>query len=266
MAPPPILVPEEVERYARHLVLREIGGPGQQRLKAASILIVGVGGLGSPAALYLAAAGVGRIGLVDADRVSLSNLQRQVLFAAADVGEAKVATAAARLQSLNPHIAVTTFDRRLDASCSDALVAAHDIVLDGTDDFATRFEVNAACLRQGRPLVSGALGRWTGQVGVFNHGDGPCYRCLVPEIPPDAETCQAVGVVGALGGVIGSMMALEAIKLAAGLQQGLSGRLLVYEGLGGDTRTLRLSRDPDCPGCRDRRSASGASAASGGDG
>ncbi len=248
----PRLSPGEVERYARHLVLREIGGPGQQRLKAARILVVGAGGLGSPAALYLAAAGVGTLGLLDPDRVSLSNLQRQVLFATRDVGTAKVQAGMTHLAALNPEVRIIPHDVRLDAGNADSLLAGYDIVLDGTDDFATRFAVNEACLRARRPLVSGALGRWTGQVGVFGVGDGPCYRCLVPDIPPDAETCQAVGVVGALAGVIGAMMALEAIKLATGLSEGLAGRLLIYEALAGDTRTLRVPRDPACPACRDR--------------
>lgn len=237
----------EVERYARHLVLREVGGPGQQKLKAARVLMVGAGGLGAPAALYLAAAGVGTIGLVDPDTVSLSNLQRQVLYANADVGRPKVEAATERLRALNPNTTVETHPVWLDASNAEAVVAKYDLVLDGTDDFATRFAVSDACLVQGKPLVSGALGRWTGQVGVF-HGQ-PCYRCLVPEIPPDAETCALVGVVGALAGVIGSMMALEAVKLITGAGEPLSGRLLIYDGLAGETRTVRIGRDPQCPSC-----------------
>jgi molybdopterin/thiamine biosynthesis adenylyltransferase len=237
---------EEVERYARHLVLREIGGPGQQAL-AARVLIVGAGGLGAPAALYLAAAGVGRLGLVDPDTVSLSNLQRQVLFDVGDLGSPKVAAAAAHLQRLNPHVAVTPLDRRLDDANAAGLLGDWDLVLDGTDDFATRFAVNAACVATGRTLVSGAIGRWTGQVGVFP--GRPCYRCLVREIPPDAETCAAVGVVGALAGVVGSMMALEAIKLIAGAGAPLTGRVLIYDALTGETRTVRLPPDPACPVC-----------------
>ncbi|MGI9169411.1 MAG: HesA/MoeB/ThiF family protein, partial [Caulobacteraceae bacterium] len=187
---------EEVERYARHLVLREIGGPGQQKLKAASVAIVGAGGLGCPAALYLAAAGVGRIVLIDPDTVSLSNLQRQILYGAEDIGAVKVTAAAARLRDINPHITVEPVAEPLTADNAAALIAGADVALDGTDNFATRFAVNAACVAEGRPLVSGAIGRWTGQVGVF--AGRPCYRCLVPEAPPDAETCVAVGVVGAL--------------------------------------------------------------------
>lgn len=238
----------EVERYARHLVLREIGGPGQQKLKAARVLVVGAGGLGAPASLYLAAAGIGAIGLVDPDTVSLSNLQRQVLYAAADVGRPKVEAAVERLGALNPHTSIETHSVWLDASNAGDIVSRYDFVLDGTDDFATRFAVSDACLAHGKPLVSGALGRWTGQVGVF-HGK-PCYRCLVPEVPPDAETCSLVGVVGALAGVIGSMMALEAVKLVAGAGEPLSGKLLIYDALAAETRTVRIGADPHCPSCR----------------
>jgi molybdopterin/thiamine biosynthesis adenylyltransferase len=222
----------EIERYARHLVLREVGGPGQQKLKAASALIVGTGGLGSPAALYLAAAGVGTIILVDPDEVDLSNLQRQVLYAEDVVGRPKAEAA---------------YTGAFEPANADELVEGVDLVLDGTDDFAVRYEVNAACVRHGKPLVSGAIGRWTGQVGVF--GRQPCYRCLVPEIPPDAETCVAVGVVGALAGVVGSMMALEALKLIVDAGEPLTGRLLIYDALSAETRTVKVGADPDCPVC-----------------
>lgn len=238
---------DEVERYARHLVLREVGGPGQQRLKAASVLVVGAGGLGAPAALYLAAAGVGRIVLADPDVVDASNLQRQVIYADADVGRVKVEAAAERLRALNPHVHVDCAPVHLEACNAGPLVRGVDIVLDGTDDFATRFAVNAACVHEARILVSGAIGRWTGQVGVFR--GRPCYRCLVPEVPPDAETCSAVGVVGALAGVVGSMMALEAIKLIAGAGQPLAARLLIYDALSADTRTVKIGPDPECPVC-----------------
>ena len=237
----------EVERYARHLVLREVGGPGQQKLKSASVLIVGAGGLGSPAALYLAAAGVGTIILVDPDEVDLSNLQRQVLYAEDDVGRPKAEAAADRLAALNPHIFVAGYTGAFEPANADELVEGVDLVLDGTDDFAVRYEVNAACVRHGKPLVSGAIGRWTGQVGVF--GRQPCYRCLVPEIPPDAETCVAVGVVGALAGVVGSMMALEALKLIVDAGEPLTGRLLIYDALSAETRTVKVGADPDCPVC-----------------
>jgi molybdopterin/thiamine biosynthesis adenylyltransferase len=239
----------EVERYARHLVLREVGGPGQQRLKAARVLIVGAGGLGAPAALYLAAAGVGEITLVDPDTVSLSNLQRQVLYDTADAGRVKVEAAAVRLTALNPNVRVTPAATLFTEANARNLVAGHDLVLDGTDDFATRFAVNAACVAEGVTLVSGAIGRWTGQVGVF--AARPCYQCLVPEIPPDAETCAIVGVVGALAGVIGSMMALEAIKLITDAGGPLTGRLLIYDALAAEVRTVRIGADPACPVCGD---------------
>ena len=237
----------EVERYARHLVLREVGGPGQQRLKAAHVLIVGAGGLGAPASLYLAAAGVGQITLVDPDAADLSNLQRQVIYRPSDLGAPKVEAAAAQLSALNPHVQINPVRLALDSANAGDLVASADLVLDGTDDFATRFAVNAACVAHGKPLVSGAIGRWTGQVGVFK--GQPCYRCLVPDIPPDAETCAAVGVIGALAGVIGSMMALEAIKVVTGAGEPLEGRLLIYDGLAAETRTVRIGADPGCAVC-----------------
>ena len=238
---------DEVERYARHLVLRELGGPGQQRLKAARVLIVGAGGLGAPAALYLAAAGVGELAIVDPDTIALSNLQRQVLYQTGDEGASKVARAAERLSALNPNVRVAPLEATLDEANAKELVAGRDLVLDGTDSFATRFAVNAACVAEGVPLVSGAIGRWTGQVGVFE--GRPCYRCLVPEIPPDAETCSAVGVVGALAGVIGSLMALEAIKLIGKAGEPLVGRLMIYDALAGEVRTVRIGADPECPVC-----------------
>lgn len=243
---------DEVERYARHLVLREIGGPGQQKLKAARVLIVGAGGLGSPAALYLAAAGVGTLRIVDPDVVDRSNLQRQVLFDEADIGRPKVEAAAGHLAALNPHVIVEPVHAAFDARTGAELVVGCDLVLDGTDDFETRFAGNAACVAAGVPLVSGAIGRWTGQVGVFT--GRPCYRCLVPEVPPDAETCAVVGVVGALAGVVGSMMALEAVKLLTGAGEALAGRLLIYDALAAETRTVRLAADPECDVCGSNKS------------
>ena len=238
---------DEVERYARHLVLSEVGGPGQQALKRARVLIVGVGGVGAPAALYLAAAGVGTLGLIDDDVVGLSNLQRQIAFSTSEVGRPKVQAAADRLTGLNPHVVIETHLERLTQDNAAERISAYDLVLDGTDDFQTRLWVNAACVATGRPLVSGALGRWSGQVGVF--AGRPCYRCLVPEIPPDAETCARVGVIGALAGVIGSMAALEAIKVLTGAGEALTGRLLLYDGLAGAARTVRVAADPACPVC-----------------
>jgi molybdopterin-synthase adenylyltransferase len=237
----------EIERYARHLVLREVGGPGQQKLKAARVLIVGLGGLGSPAALYLAAAGVGTLGLADPDHVALSNLQRQVLYATGDVGRAKTEATAERLGGLNPNLDLRLHALAVDGANAAGIVRGYDLVLDGTDDFGVRFAVNAACVAEKRPLVSGAIGRWTGQVGVF--AGQPCYRCLVPETPPGAETCSAVGVIGALGGVIGSLMAMEAIKLITGAGEPLTGRLMIYDGLSAETRTVRVGADPECEVC-----------------
>lgn len=238
---------DEIERYARHLVLAEVGGPGQQRLKAARVAVVGLGGVGAPAALYLAAAGIGGLTLIDHDEVALSNLQRQILFTGADTGAPKIEAGAARLAALNPHVALTPVRERLTPDNARGLLAGHDAILDGTDDFATRHAVSDAAVALGIPLVSGALGRWSGQVGVFTAR--PCYRCLAPEAPPDAETCARVGVVGALAGVVGSMAALETIKLAAGAGAPLAGRLLIYDGLAGTARTVSIIADPACPAC-----------------
>jgi molybdopterin/thiamine biosynthesis adenylyltransferase len=238
---------EEIERYARHLVLREIGGPGQQKLKAARVLIVGAGGLGAPAALYLAAAGCGFVGIADPDHVALSNLQRQVLYATADVGRPKVEAAAAVLRGLNPHVQVETHPFALKDGSAEALIADYDLVLDGTDSFASKLIINAACRGLGRPLISGALGRWTGQVALFE--GRPCYQCLMPEAPPEAETCAAVGVVGALAGAMGSMMALEAVKRITGAGRSLAGRLMIFDGLTFESRTVGVAPDPACPVC-----------------
>ncbi len=261
--------PEELERYARHIVLKEIGGPGQGRLRAAHVALIGAGALGGAAALYLAAAGVGRMTLIDADAVSLSNLQRQTLFSTEDVGRAKVDAAAARLTALNPTVAVTPVNAMVGEANAAALLSEADIVLDGCDDFPTRFAVNAACHALGVPLVSGAVGRWDGQVGVFASGltrgldlaeRAACYRCFVPEAPPEAETCAAVGIVGALTGVIGSMMALEAIKLIVGAGDALVGRVLLYDGLAATTRVAALPPDPACATCGTPQGASAGAA------
>jgi molybdopterin/thiamine biosynthesis adenylyltransferase len=252
--------PEERERYARHILLKEIGGPGQQRLKAASVAIVGAGGLGAPAALYLAAAGVGGLRLIDDDAVSLSNLQRQVLYRSDDAGAPKVERAAAALAALNPHVEIDARRERLTHANARALLGGADLVLDGTDDFATRFAVNAACHDLGVTLISGAVGRWDGQVATFKSGPTkhlppeerlPCYRCLVPQAPPDSETCAQVGIVGALTGVIGALMALEAIKEIAQAGESLAGRLFIFDGLAAQARAITLPRDPACPVCGD---------------
>ena len=249
---------EELERYSRHIMLKELGGPGQQRLKAAHVAMIGAGGLGAPAALYLAAAGVGKLTLIDPDTASLSNLQRQVLYRSADVGQPKTARAAEALKALNPHVDIVQRPERLDDANAQSLLVDADLILDGCDDFATRFAVNDAAHALGKPLISGAVGRWDGQLATFKSGltKGlpedqrlPCYRCFVPEAPPDAEPCSAVGVVGALTGVIGAMMALEAIKEIAHAGESLAGRILLYDGLAGTSRTVKLTADPECPTC-----------------
>lgn len=243
--------PVDIERYARHIVLREIGGPGQKALGAAHIAIVGAGGLGAPAALYLAAAGIGKITLIDPDEVSLDNLQRQVLFRTEDVGRPKVEAGGDALTALNPSLDLELKRAALDSGNADVLLSSADIILDGCDNFETRFAVNNASLRLGTPLVSGAVGRWDGQLSVFNRtATSPCYRCWVPEMPPDADTCARVGVVGALTGIIGSLMALETIKLVTGAGDVLDGRILLFDGLSMQSRVVKLSKDADCPACR----------------
>lgn len=247
----------EIDRYARHLVLREIGGPGQMRLRGARVLVVGAGGLGAPVCLYLAAAGVGRITLADDDTVSLSNLQRQVIFRSGQRGEMKADAAAGNMAELNPHIEVTPLHRRITAMDAD-LVARHDLVIDGTDSFTSRDEVNGACVTAGVPLLAGAIAQWEGQVTLYDpaHG-GPCMACLFPEAPAPglAPACAEAGVVGALPGVIGSIMALEAIKHLTGAGEGLRGRMLIFDGLYGETRMIATTMRADCPVCRGHRHA-----------
>ena len=244
------MTPESIERYARHLVLKEIGGPGQQALLSAKAAIVGAGGLGGPVGLYLAAAGVGQITIIDDDTVESSNLQRQVQFAHSDVGLSKALIMSDRLKELNPDIESIAVNTRLTADTAKTLLTGQDIIIDGVDSFETRFAINDACLALNIPLVSGALGRFNGQVSAFeNDAFGPCYRCLVPDIPPDAETCAAVGVVGALAGIVGSVMALEVIKTLTGAGEPLFGRLWLYDGLKADSRTITLPKDPKCGAC-----------------
>jgi adenylyltransferase/sulfurtransferase len=242
---------EELERYARHLVLRQVGGPGQARIRAARVLVIGAGGLGSPLALYLAAAGVGTIGLIDDDTVSLSNLQRQILFRTADVGRAKVEAGAAALGALNPGVAVETHALRLTAQNAAALFAGYDIIADGSDNFETRFLVNDTAFAARKTLVSAAVTEFEGQLATFKAHDGvsPCYRCLFPSPPPPGTvpSCSEAGVLGAAAGVMGSLQALEVLKEIAGFGAGLAGRLLVYEALTARFRTIALPRDSACP-------------------
>lgn len=252
------LTPEQLERYARHIMLRELGGVGQQKLLKAHMALVGLGALGGPAALYLTAAGVGKLTVIDDDAVSLSNLQRQVLFSTGEVGEPKTAAGAARLISINPDVQIVQKRARLVAANAGDLLTGADIVVDGSDSFATRFDVNAACYELGAPLVSGAVGRWSAQVSVFKAGltKGkpqkerlPCYRCLVGEMPEAEETCSAVGVVGPLTGMIGARLALEAVKEIVGVGTSLAGKLWLFDGLTGDSRLVGLPADPACVVC-----------------
>lgn len=252
------LTPEQLERYARHIMLREIGGPGQRKLLDSKVVVVGAGALGGPVATYLAAAGVGSLKIIDDDVVSLSNLQRQVQFATGDVGRAKGEVLVERLGALNPGVRVASVTRRLVAGNAEELIGEADVVVDGTDSFATRFDVNAACHALGVPLVSGAVGRWSAQVSVFRSGLTrgkpagerlPCYRCFVPDMPETEETCAMVGVMGPLTGLAGSRMALEAVKEITGAGQSMAGRVWLFDGLTGDSRTVKLTADPACPVC-----------------
>ena len=248
-----MLSDEELDRYARHLVLREVGGPGQAKIRAAKVLVVGAGGLGSPVALYLAAAGVGRLGLADDDVVSLSNLQRQILFKTADVGRPKVEAGREALAALNPHVAVDVHAVRLTEANAMALIGAYDIVADGSDNFTTRFLVNDACFFAKKTLVSAAVTEFEGQLATYKgHLPGlPCYRCLFAEPPPPntVRSCSETGVLGAAAGVMGALQALEVLKEIADLGTGLAGRVLTYRALSAEFRTARLPKDPGCPLC-----------------
>lgn len=242
-------------RYSRHLLLDEIGIDGQTRLNAARVLVVGAGGLGSPVALYLAAAGVGRITLADNDVVDLTNLQRQIAHDMGSIGENKAASAARRMAAMNPDIRIEPVPARLDGAELGAHVATADLVLDCSDNFATRHAVNRACVAHRKPLVSGAAVRFDGQVSVFDlrHDDAPCYACLFPETARDAEMrCAEFGVFAPLVGVIGATQAAEALKLLMGIGTSLSGRLMLYNALDADWRTVRLKKDPACPACAAR--------------
>jgi molybdopterin-synthase adenylyltransferase len=240
---------DELDRYARHLVLPQVGGRGQAALKAARVAVVGAGGLGSPCLLYLAAAGVGTITVIDDDLVALSNLQRQILFQTADIGQSKVSAAAERLAAVNPHVRVVPVAQRLEPGNAAELLAQHDVIADGCDSFATRLVVADTALALGVPLVSGAVGPFDGQIATFRGylQDMPCYRCLVGEATDRAaDSCAASGVLGAMTGVIGAMMALEVIREITGFGESLAGRLLLYDALGARMRTVRLPRDPAC--------------------
>jgi adenylyltransferase/sulfurtransferase len=250
----PRLSDEEILRYARHLVLPEVGVEGQRRLKDARVLLVGAGGLGSPVALYLAAAGVGRLGIVEPDVVDATNLQRQVLHGTSGLGRKKVESARDRIRDLNPHVEVVGHDAWLTSGNALEIVGGYDLVVDGTDNFATRYLVNDACVLLGRPNVYGSVFRFEGQATVFCTADGPCYRCLYPEPPAPGlvPSCAEGGVLGILPGLVGVVQATEVVKLVTGIGEPLVGRLLLVDALGMEFRTLSFRRDPRCPACGTR--------------
>jgi molybdopterin/thiamine biosynthesis adenylyltransferase len=244
---------EQIRRYSRHIILPEVGGLGQTKLLEAKVLLVGAGGLGSPAAFYLAAAGVGTLGMIDADVVDLSNLQRQILHSTADVGESKTESARETLQALNPDVTVLTYQELLHSSNIFDIIKNYDVVVDGCDNFPTRYLVNDACVMANIPNVHGSIFRFEGQATVFKPHEGPCYRCLYPEPPPPGmvPSCQEGGVLGVLPGVIGTIQAIETIKLILNIGKPLIGRLLMYDALKMTFRELRLRHDPACPLCGD---------------
>ncbi len=245
---------DEILRYSRHLLLPEVTLEGQKRLRAARVLLVGAGGLGSPLALYLAAAGVGRIGLVEFDRVDLTNLQRQVLYSTADVGRPKLEAARERLAGLNPEIEIVPHAARLSSANAMEIVAGYDVIVDGTDNFPTRYLVNDACVVLGKPNVHASVFRFDGQLAVFDAARGPCYRCLFPEPPPPGlvPSCADGGVLGVLPGILGTLQALEVLKLLLGRGEPMIGRLLLVDALGMRFREIAIARDPACPVCGER--------------
>jgi len=247
----PTLSPEEIKRYSRHLIMPEVGMDGQRRLKAGSVLCIGAGGLGSPAAMYLAAAGIGRIGIVDFDVVDFSNLQRQLLHGTSDVGTSKNESAKRRINDLNPHVQVDTYETLLTSQNALDLFKDYDVILDGTDNFPTRYLVNDACVLTGKPNAYGSIFRFEGQASVFGTKDGPCYRCLYPEPPPPGlvPSCAEGGVLGVLPGIIGVIQATETLKLITGIGEPLIGRFMIYDALKMKFRELKLRKDPECPVC-----------------
>jgi adenylyltransferase/sulfurtransferase len=251
----PTLSKDEIQRYSRHLIMPEVGMDGQLKLKRARVLTIGTGGLGAPLGLYLAAAGVGHLGLVDFDAVDSSNLQRQVTFTTTDVGKPKAEAAKARLKALNPAIEIVSYETRLTSENALDLFRDYDIIVDGTDNFPTRFLVNDACILLGKPNVYGSIFRFEGQATVFGYPDGPCYRCLYPEPPPPGlvPSCAEGGVLGVLPGIVGSIQAMETIKLILGAGDPLVGRLLLFDALAMRFRELKLKKNPDCPMCGTHR-------------
>ena len=246
------LTNEQLERYSRHIILKEVGVKGQKKLLGAKVLIVGAGGLGAPAALYLAAAGVGTIGIVDADEVDLSNLQRQIIHTTPDIGRPKVESAAETMGAVNPDVTVEAYQEFVDSSNIERLIAPYDFVIDGVDNFQTKFLINDACVAAGKPFVHAGIIRFRGQLMTYVPGRGPCYRCIFKEMPPaDAvPTCKQAGVIGVVAGVIGCLEALEAVKYILGVGELLTGRLLTFDALAGEFHTVKLpGTDPECRAC-----------------
>jgi len=245
---------EQIERYSRHIILPEVGGSGQQKMLEARVLLLGAGGLGSPAAYYLAAAGIGNLGIVDFDQVDLSNLQRQIIHSTERIGMLKTESAKKTIQALNPDVNVTLYNEKMDSSNIMSLIKEYDYVVDGSDNFPTRYLVNDACVMKNKTLIHGSIYRFEGQVTVFKPGDGPCYRCLYPEPPPPGmvPNCQEGGVLGVLAGVIGNLQVVEVLKLILGIGKPLVGKLLIYDALNTEFRSLRLRRDANCPICGEK--------------
>ena len=245
---------EQIERYSRHIILPEVGGSGQQKMLEARVLLLGAGGLGSPAAYYLAAAGIGNLGIVDFDRVDLSNLQRQIIHSTERIGMLKTESAKKTIQALNPDVNVTLYNEKMDSSNIMNLIEGYDYIVDGSDNFPTRYLVNDACVMKNKTLIHGSIYRFEGQVTVFKPGDGPCYRCLYPEPPPPGmvPNCQEGGVLGVLAGVIGNLQVVEVLKLVLGIGKTLVGKLIIYDALNTEFRNLRLRKDENCPICSEK--------------
>jgi molybdopterin/thiamine biosynthesis adenylyltransferase len=242
---------EQIERYSRHIILPEVGGAGQQKMLEARILLLGAGGLGSPAAYYLAAAGIGNLGIVDFDQVDLSNLQRQIIHSTERIGMLKTESAKKTIQALNPDVNVTLYNKKVDSSNIISIIKDYDYVVDGSDNFPTRYLVNDACVMENKTLIHGSIYRFEGQVTVFKPNSGPCYRCLYPEPPPPgmSPNCQEGGVLGVLAGIIGNLQVVEVLKLILGIGEPLVGKLLIYDALKTEFRNLNLRKDASCPLC-----------------
>ena len=242
---------EQIERYSRHIILPEVGGAGQQKILEARIILLGAGGLGSPAAYYLAAAGIGNLGIVDFDQVDLSNLQRQIIHSTERIGMLKTESAKKTIQALNPDVNVTLYNEKIDSSNILSIIKDYDYVVDGSDNFPTRYLVNDACVMENKTLIHGSIYRFEGQVTVFKPNSGPCYRCLYPEPPPPgmSPNCQEGGVLGVLAGIIGNLQVVEVLKLILGIGEPLVGKLLIYDALKTEFRNLNLRKDASCPLC-----------------